>query len=109
MSLRSPAEHEKGGVSLSTFPPRLVIPAQAGIQVCSPPPLAWIPAFAGMTECCVNSAYFGFFILWIIHAAVFSKENTFDFEERQPRNWPAQTDDYRRRKYSTGQFWLIGA
>jgi hypothetical protein len=68
--------------SLSTFPPRLVIPAQAGIQVCSPPPLAWIPAlrqrsghaFAGMTECCVNSAYFGFFILSIIHAAAFLKE-----------------------------------
>ena len=35
--------------------------------------LAWIPAFAGMTEPRVNSAYFGFFILWIIHAAVFQE------------------------------------
>src|SRR3972149_4070705 len=30
-------------------PPRLVIPAHAGIQVCCAE-LAWIPAFAGMTE-----------------------------------------------------------
>src|SRR3989338_8620627 len=30
-------------------PPRLVLPAHAGIQVCCAE-LAWIPAFAGMTE-----------------------------------------------------------
>src|SRR3970282_1758656 len=30
-------------------PPRLVIPAHAGIQFCCAE-LAWIPAFAGMTE-----------------------------------------------------------
>jgi len=61
--------------------PRLVIPAQAGIQVTDTVRhtvgkrypgggLAWIPAFAGMTD--PDSL----FIVQIIYAQVFSKEDT---------------------------------
>ena len=63
MILRSPTKDENGAPS-HVFP-RLVIPAQAGIQVSFPPQLAWIPAGvypeqrrrAGMTERCGYSAY----------------------------------------------------
>ena len=47
MTLRSPTKHENFPISIGA--PRLVIPAQTGIQLLlSLRP--WIPAFAGMTD-----------------------------------------------------------
>ena len=70
MSLRSPTEHENGGISLHRVLPSTRHSRARGNPGLFCAELAWIPAFAGTTEPS------GLFVLQIIPAYVFSKEDT---------------------------------